>query len=68
MVVENCEGGILIAVRDYGSGFEPAALGRSQMPRFGLATMRERAEAIGARLKLESRPGEGTQVEVFYSP
>src|SRR5262245_31451894 len=34
-----------VTVEDNGAGFNPSALGRSDLPRFGLATMRERAEA-----------------------
>jgi signal transduction histidine kinase len=28
--------------------------------------MRERAEALGADLEIESRPGRGTRVEVYW--
>jgi len=51
-----------VTVRDNGSGFTPGA------PRpagsFGLDTMRERARALGGDLTIDSRPGEGTTVEV----
>jgi signal transduction histidine kinase len=53
-----------VTVQDDGIGFKPAELGRSEFPRLGLATMRERAEAIGGDLRLESIPGEGTRVTV----
>jgi signal transduction histidine kinase len=53
-----------VTVQDDGIGFKPAELGRSDFPRLGLATMRERAEAIGGDLRLESIPGEGTRVTV----
>ncbi len=53
-----------VIVEDDGAGFDREALGRSQMPRFGLATMRERAEAIGATLRVQSQVGEGTRVEI----
>lgn len=49
-------------VEDDGRGFDPAAPGRGAFPRFGLATMRERAEAVGGRLELDSEPGRGTRV------
>jgi signal transduction histidine kinase len=49
-------------VEDDGAGFDPDALTRSQLPRFGMATMRERAEAIGGTLDVASEPGRGTQV------
>jgi signal transduction histidine kinase len=50
-----------LRVADDGSGFDPdeaAALSR----RLGLVSMRERAEALGGRLEIESAPGRGTTV------
>jgi PAS domain S-box-containing protein len=54
------EGGLLLAVRDDGVGFDPAAprAGRS----LGLASMRERVHLVGGSLDVESAPGEGTAV------
>jgi signal transduction histidine kinase len=52
---------VRLVVRDDGVGFDPAGVGRG---RFGIAGMRERADAIGASLRVSSRPGEGTEVEV----
>jgi signal transduction histidine kinase len=65
--VQNLDSGIRLAVEDDGAGFDPAAPVRNRIPRFGLATMRERAEAIGAQLEVSSRPGAGTRVEAVYS-
>ena len=56
-----------IEVCDHGCGFDPGALEQGGKPRFGLATMRERAEAIGARLEVASRIGEGTRVVLRLS-
>ncbi len=53
---------IRIEVYDHGRGFDPGALEQGGKPRFGLAIMRERAEAIGARLEVISRIGEGTRI------
>lgn len=56
-------GGVRASVRDDGSGFDPdahAVAGR----RLGLTSMRERADEIGARLAIESAPGNGTTVRV----
>lgn len=59
------EGETLVAVvQDDGIGFDPARLGRSDFPRFGLSTMRERAEGIGGSLAIASVPGAGTTVTV----
>lgn len=55
---------LAVAVTDNGVGFAPDSLARSAFPRFGLATMRERAEAIGATLSIDSAPGQGTRLSV----
>lgn len=47
-----------IAIIDDGSGFDPSR----RSDRLGLRLMRMRAEAIGARLQIESRPGGPTRV------
>jgi signal transduction histidine kinase len=47
---------------DDGIGFTPGVRVRSDFPRFGLTTMRERAESIGGKLAIESAPGRGTTV------
>jgi signal transduction histidine kinase len=60
--VRETDGGVEVMIEDDGRGFDPADLGRGQFPRFGLATMRERAEAVGGRLEIESQPGRGTRV------
>lgn len=48
-----------LRVRDDGRGF-PGELRDGAS--FGLRGMRERAVLIGARLRIESAPGEGTEV------
>lgn len=53
---------ILVAIEDDGRGFNPSEPQRQQRPRFGLLTMRERAEAIGARFQVDSSLGQGTRV------
>jgi signal transduction histidine kinase len=58
------DGNIVATVRDDGLGFNPALLGRAEFPRFGLATIRERAESIGGHVRLDSSPGKGTRVTV----
>ena len=52
--------GLLLAVRDDGIGFDPAAprAGRS----LGLASMRERMQLVNGTLDVESAPGQGTAV------
>ncbi len=51
-------------ISDDGRGFDPRALGHSGFPRFGMSTMRERAESVGGSLEIKSRPGQGTCVNV----
>jgi signal transduction histidine kinase len=53
-----------IAVRDNGCGIDPRDLQRSRDGHWGLQGMRERAERIGARLRLWSRVALGTEVEL----
>jgi len=50
-----------LTIRDDGKGFDPSIPVRGH---FGLATMRERAEALGGRLALRSRPGAGTELRI----
>jgi len=55
-----------IEVQDQGRGFDPVALeARSENGRFGLFSVRERMQAMGGRLDVTSRPGEGTTVTMI---
>ena len=51
-------------IEDDGHGFVPEDLGRSPLPRFGLATMRERAEAIGGIFSVTAQPEHGACVTI----
>lgn len=51
---------IQLIIRDDGSGFQPDQL--SEDTGIGLQIMRYRANMIGARLDIESAPGNGTQI------
>jgi len=50
-----------LEVVDDGSGFEPATVVGEH---YGLVGMRERADAIGAQLAIDSGPGRGTRIAV----
>jgi signal transduction histidine kinase len=50
---------LALSVSDDGCGFDPAQAPRG---RWGMTTMRERAEAAGGRLLVDSSPGKGTAV------
>ncbi len=52
-----------LAIVDDGVGFDIARVGAARAT-WGLTIMRERAEAIGATLKIESDPGRGTRVVI----
>src|SRR5207248_138671 len=56
------DGQVVGSITDDGVGFNPEARPRSDFPRFGLSTMRERAESVGGRLRVVSMPGKGTTV------
>jgi ligand-binding sensor domain-containing protein/signal transduction histidine kinase len=53
-----------VVVRDDGCGIEPEVLESGRDGHWGLSGMRERAERIGARLRLWSRAMGGTEVEL----
>ena len=53
-----------LRISDNGRGFEEPDVFSSLGGHFGLIGMRERAERLGGELRLESRPGQGTEVEV----
>lgn len=55
-------GRVQLEIRDNGTGFDP------EQPRdgLGLNSMRERAEGIGADLRIESEAGEGTVIHVEW--
>ncbi len=55
-------GNFELVVRDDGRGFEMARGVRDSA--YGLVGMRERADVIGARLEIDSRPDHGTTVRV----
>jgi signal transduction histidine kinase len=51
-------GGAILSVRDDGVGFDPGVAARG----LGLVSMRERADSVGGRVRVESQPGSGTTV------
>jgi signal transduction histidine kinase len=62
-VEEEQLGTVKLCIKDDGCGFD---VDRVPPDRLGLGIMRERAEAIGAELRIESQPGRGTQVLVTW--
>lgn len=62
--IRRANGALLLTVKDDGVGFTQDARTRSVFPRFGLTTMRERAESVGGVFSVDSTPGAGTTVTV----
>ena len=54
----------VLEVRDDGRGFDTAAVAARGRRNFGLQFMRERADLVGARFEVHSRPGAGTVVRL----
>jgi two-component system sensor histidine kinase DegS len=52
----------ILEVSDDGRGFDPGTVAARGRRNFGLQFMRERAELIGAKFEVRSRPGAGTVV------
>jgi signal transduction histidine kinase len=63
--VEYLPGRLRVVVRDNGCGIDPEVIRSGRRDgHWGMASMRERAENIGAQLKVGSRPAAGTDVEL----
>ncbi|MBL7200563.1 MAG: GAF domain-containing protein [Anaerolineae bacterium] len=56
--------GVELCIRDDGLGFDPDLVSPDHL---GLGIIRERAQAIGAKLSIESAPGAGTQIVVVWN-
>jgi signal transduction histidine kinase len=54
-------GCLVVTVSDDGRGFVAGSAARGHL---GLVSMRERAEAVGGSVRIESEPGSGTTVEI----
>ena len=53
-----------LSINDDGLGFDPISITSDHL---GIAIMRERASSIGADLKIESQPGQGTTIELGWN-
>ncbi len=56
--------GVLLVVRDAGSGFDPSILASNEG--LGLAGIREQAEVLGGTFAIASTPGTGTELHVWW--
>jgi two-component system nitrate/nitrite sensor histidine kinase NarX len=55
---------LTVTIHDNGTGFDPAEDSSDRKPHYGLDSMRDRADAIGASFEVHSEKGLGTQVIV----
>lgn len=60
LVLRGVEGGVLLAIRDDGVGFEVEGVRPARS--LGLAGMRERVRLVNGTLDVESAPGQGTAI------
>jgi PAS domain S-box-containing protein len=67
VVVSHRRGTLTVIVEDDGTGFQPDRVAEYGGPgeRLGLLDIRERAEALGGRVDIESTPGKSTTVRVL---
>jgi two-component system, NarL family, nitrate/nitrite sensor histidine kinase NarX len=61
----SANGALVVLVEDDGVGFRIPVSGDRAGEHIGLSIMEERARRIGAELRIESEPGEGTRVELL---
>jgi signal transduction histidine kinase len=54
------DGGLQLALRDDGVGFDPAL--QRENPHLGLGSMHERVQLLGGELDIDSAPGHGTTI------
>ena len=54
-----------LLIRDDGKGIDPEVLKGGREGHFGLSGLRERASRIGARLKIRTAPGAGTEIDLL---
>lgn len=62
------DGPVTLSVADDGAGFDVDLPPRAAARRLGLASMRDRARAVGGTLSVTSAPGKGTTVRVVVVP
>lgn len=61
--------GLRLVVRDHGHGFDVSDVMKNDGPTgLGLVSIRERVEAIGGSLEIESSPGSGSRFTIFLTP
>jgi ligand-binding sensor domain-containing protein/signal transduction histidine kinase len=64
-VLEYGRNHLRLLVRDDGKGIDPEVLNAGREGHFGLSGLRERASKIGARLKIRTATGAGTEIDLL---
>lgn len=62
--ITEAKGRVVLSITDNGMGFEASRHQPADAQSWGITTMRERAQAVGATLTIQSAPGRSTRVEV----
>jgi PAS domain S-box-containing protein len=57
------DGAVVLSIRDYGTGFEPA-LAMKKRSGLGMSIMEERVRLLDGRISIRSTPGQGTWVRI----
>ena len=65
--IEESKRRVLLSIADDGMGFQVPKRQPAAAQSWGMATMRERAEAVGAHFTLKAGPNSGVQVVVEYN-
>nr|WP_246194710.1 ATP-binding protein [Allochromatium palmeri] len=66
LLTRESSGRHVLLIEDDGVGFSPPDEQSPPGERIGLSILEERARRIGAELRIESEPGEGTRVEIIF--
>jgi two-component system sensor histidine kinase UhpB len=64
ITLERSGSAYVMSVQDDGVGFDAVEGRMARRPSLGMVTMRERAEAVGGRFEVLTRPGGGTRLTV----
>ena len=68
IIIRARESGAGLCIVDDGGGFDPGTVRAQARPaHWGLLMMRERADSVGATLRIRTAPGKGTAVHVRWS-
>ena len=60
--LQGSEDAVVLRITDEGAGFDPGSVG--EKGGLGLVSMRERLQMLGGTIVINSRPGEGTRIDV----